>query len=367
MLFYLSQFEAYWGPLRLFRYVTFRSVMAIITALLWMFIVGPRIFEWLKRMKIKDVLRDASDLRGLADLHAVKSQTPTMGGIAIVTGVSLSVLLWGKLNSFIVGALLSGWLIGVIGFIDDYQKIRRRKNAKGLSSPWKWLIQGLSTILLLYILLKNPLISLKISELWLPFMKQPLVTSLPFLLLFFLWFCVLSGTSNALNLTDGIDGLAIGCTTTVALTYAIFAYLAGNINLSGYLNLCYLPGVEELCILCGSIVGASLGFLWYNAYPAQIFMGDTGSLTLGAWIGSVALMTQQPFTLVIVGLVFVLEALSVILQVGSYKLFKKRIFKMSPLHHHFELKNIHEAKIIVRFWIISLLCALAGLLTLKLR
>jgi phospho-N-acetylmuramoyl-pentapeptide-transferase len=365
MLFYLSKLAGWWGPLRLFRYVTFRTVMAIVTALLWMFVYGPRIFDRLRRIKFKDVLRDASDVGRLAHLHAGKNQTPTGGGIAIVFGVTLAVFLWARMNVFVVGACLTGWIMGFVGFLDDSQKIRRR-DTKGLSSHWKWWGQGIATVIPLYLLLKTPSVTFKVAEIWLPFSKIPL-THVSFGWLFFFWFLVLSGTSNAINLTDGIDGLAIGCTITVALTYTVFAYISGNVPLSHYLHLCYLPGSEELCILCGSIVGASLGFLWYNAYPAQVFMGDTGSLALGAWIGSVALMTQQSFTLVIVGFIFVLEATSVILQVGSFKLFGRRIFKMTPLHHHFELKNIHESKIIVRFWIVSLLCSLAGLLTLKLR
>ena len=190
---------------------------------------------------------------------------------------------------------------------------------------------------------------------------------MPPVALFFYWFLVIAGTSNASNLTDGMDGLAIGCTVTVTLTYAIFSYVTGNIVLSQYLHLPYINGVEELSVICLAITGAGIGFLWYNAYPAEIFMGDTGSLALGAWIGTIALMTQQATTLIIVGGVFVMEALSVILQVGSYKLFGKRCFIMCPIHHHFEFKKIPESKIVVRFWIISLLCALMGLVTLKLR
>lgn len=366
MLFYLSQLEVYWGPFRLFRYVTFRSVMALVSALLWMFIMGPRIFEWLRRKKCQNVIREASEVRELASLHANKCQTVTMGGLAIVSAVVISVLCWSKYNCFVVGALGVGFAISFVGMLDDWKKIKRR-NTKGVKSAWKWLVQGISTLVVLYFLLKDVSVGHKIGAFYVPFLKFPLVASLSASLLFLFWFLVLSGTSNAINLTDGIDGLAIGCSITVALTYAIFSYLVGHVQLSHYLNLVYLPGAEELCILCASIVGAGIGFLWYNAHPAEVFMGDTGSLGLGAWIGCVALMTHQAFTLLLVGFVFVAEALSVILQVASFKMFRKRIFKMSPLHHHFELNNLPESKIIVRFWIVSLLCALAGLLTLKLR
>ena len=366
MLYYLSHFDYVWGPLRLFHYVTFRSVMALITALLWMFVIGPKIFKWLRNKKLRNVLRDKNEIRELANLHASKSQTVTMGGLAIVTGVLVSTILWAKYNCFATTALLAGLALACIGAIDDWQKISK-KNSAGLKSYWKWLVQGIVVLTALYFLLSNPAISNKIDSLHVTFLKTPLLENLPPILLFLFWFVVFSGTSNAINLTDGIDGLAIGCTITVTLTYTIFAYITGNILLSSYLHVTYLNGVEELCILCSSILGASIGFLWFNAHPAEVFMGDTGSLALGAWIGTVALMTNQAITLIIVGFVFVIEALSVILQVASFKLFKKRIFKMSPIHHHFELNNIHESKIIVRFWIISLLCALFGLFTLKLR
>jgi phospho-N-acetylmuramoyl-pentapeptide-transferase len=286
--------------------------------------------------------------------------------VVIVLGVICSVLLWAKPNDFIWATLLGGGLLAIVGFVDDYIKVRRI-DVKGLSSRWKWAAQGLAAFIALYFLFGNPSVTMKFSEIWVPFVKHPLFVDVPFMVIFLFWFVVLAGTSNAINLTDGIDGLATGCTITVVMTYGIFAYISGNTVLCKYLHICYIPGSEELCILCGSIVGASLGFLWYNAHPAEIFMGDVGALTLGAWTGLIALMTQQAFTLVIVGLVFVLEALSVILQVTSFKIFGWRIFRMTPLHHHFELQNIPESKLIVRIWIVSLLCALAGLITLKLR
>ena len=366
MLYYLCLLENLWGPLRLFRYVTFRGVMALITALIFVLVIGPKIFNSLRRKNIKDVVRDASTIKSLANLHAAKTQTPTMGGLAIVAGVLLACLLWLKFNTYAVSALCVGTVLCFTGLIDDWQKIRYN-NPKGIASHWKWFIQGISTLILLYILLATPEIGTKIDGLYVTFFKNPVITSLPPIALFLFWFLVIAGTSNALNLSDGIDGLAIGCTLSVTLTYAVFAYITGNAILSHYLNLPYLKGVEELSVLCLAITGAGIGFLWYNANPAEIFMGDTGSLALGAWIGTIALMTQQAITLVLVGFVFVLEALSVILQVASFKLFKRRCFKMSPLHHHFELKGVAESKIVVRFWIVSLLCALLGLVTLKLR
>jgi len=366
MLYYLCLLEEVWGPFRLFHYVTFRGIMALLTALIFILGVGPKVFAWLRTKKIKDIVRDEKDIKDLASLHAHKNQVPTMGGIVIIGAVVLSTLLWIRINVYAYGALFVGLMLGWIGFIDDALKLKY-KNSKGIASHWKWFIQGLATFIVLYVLLSTPGVGTKIDALYLTFLKHPVLTSLPAALLFLYWFFVIAGTSNALNLTDGIDGLAIGCSLTVALTYAIFSYVTGHIVLSHYLHLPYLNGVEELSVLCLAIVGASVGFLWYNAYPAEIFMGDTGSLALGGWIGCIALMTQQAFTLIIVGFVFFIEALSVILQVSSYKLFKQRCFKMSPLHHHFELMHIPESKIIVRFWIISFLCALLGLMTLKLR
>lgn len=366
MLYYLCHLENYWGPFRLFRYVTFRSILALIIALVFVLLVGPKIFAWLRKKNCRDVVRDASQIRELSAMHADKKNTTTMGGISIVGAVVLAVLLCAHYNCYCVGALLAGLALASIGVIDDWLKIRYR-NSRGLNSCWKWLVQGLVAWLLLFFLLQRVESSWEIDKIYVPFLKDPLCCNVPFVLLFLFWFMVLSGTSNAINLTDGIDGLAVGCSITVVLTYSIFAYVTGHIVLAKYLHLTYLNGVEELTVLCFSILGACIGFLWYNAHPAEVFMGDTGSLALGAWIGCVALMCQQAFTLVIVGGVFVVEALSVILQVASFKMFKRRIFKMSPLHHHFELMQIPESKIIVRFWIVSLLCALGGILTLKLR
>ena len=366
MLYYLHHLEHFFGPLRLFRYITFRGSMALVTALLWGIWMGPKIFAALRRMKASDIVRDASVIRDLAALHASKKHVPTMGGLAILSGVCVSCLLWLKPNVYSYGALLTGLCFGFIGMADDVLKLKYR-NTRGLSGRRKLLIQAVIIGLVLCILLHTTRVCDSIRQLYIPFLKTPLFTSLPIIVLFLFWFLVLAGTSHAVNLTDGLDGLAIGCALPILLVYTIIAYVTGHVHLARYLRLPYLNGVEELSILCPAVLGAGIAFLWFNAYPAEIFMGDTGSLAVGGWMGCVALMTHQAFTLVLIGLVFVVETLSVILQVFSYKTFHKRCFKMSPIHHHFELSGIAEPKIVVRFWIISFLCALLGFVTLKLR
>ena len=366
MLYYLHQLEQFFGPLRLFRYVTFRGMMALVTALLWGIFVGRKIFAALRRAKASDMVRDASVIRDLAALHEPKKQIPTMGGLAILSGVFVSCLLWLKPNVYSGCALLTGICFGFIGMIDDRLKLKHR-NTRGLSGWQKLTAQAVIIAFVLFALLHTTGTCDRVRQLYIPFLKVPLWSSLPIITLFLFWFLVISGTGNAFNLTDGIDGLAIGCALPVLLTYTVFAYVTSNVNLAHYLNLPYLHGAEELSVLCLAVVGAGTAFLWFNAYPAEVFMGDTGSLAVGGWIGCIALMTHQAFTLVIVGLVFVVETLSVMLQVFSYKTFHRRCFKMSPIHHHFELCGIAEPKIVVRFWIVSLLCALFGLMTLKLR
>ena len=366
MLYYLHQLEHIWGPFRLFRYITFRGSMALFTALLWGLFVGPKIFSALRRAKVKDVGRDASIIGHLAALHASKKQIPTMGGLAILSGVFFSSLLWLRPNIYSYSALFAGLWMGVVGMIDDGLKLKRQ-NTRGLSGYWKLFAQGLTTIILLFLLLGTPHCNATLHQVYLPFCKIPLWATLPTAMLFLYWFLVISGTSNAFNLTDGIDGLATICSLTVLFTYTIFTYVTSHIVFAHYLHLPYLPGVEELTVLCLTIAGAGIAFLWFNTYPAEIFMGDTGSLAIGTWIGCIALMSHQAITLILVGFVFVVETLSVILQRTSRRLFHRRIFKMSPLHHHFELSHIPESKIVIRFWIVSLLCAFVGLLSLKLR
>lgn len=366
MLSYLAEFEHLFGPLRLFRYLTLRSAFAGLTALSVGFVIGPWLFAKLRELRARQSLRGEDEVGKLAELHAAKAQTPTMGGLMICIAVVSSAVLWARPNVYVYTALLVYVGLTVIGFLDDYLKIARR-DSKGLPGRWKLFGQALLTGLALLLLLSFPDSAAKMRELWVPFYKEMVFASMPIWALAPFLFLVLAGSSNAINLTDGVDGLAIGCTVTVALAYAIMAYAAGNVIISDYLFISYIPGAGELTVICGALLGASLAFLWYNSHPAEVFMGDTGSLALGGLIGIIAFMVHQPLTLIIVGGIFVMEAGSVILQVGSFKLRGKRIFRMSPIHHHFELRGWHENKVVIRFWILSLIFAIAGLATLKLR
>jgi len=340
-----------------FKYLTFRTIYAMITALLVAFIIGPWVIRKLESLQARQVIRTDGP-----ESHLKKQGTPTMGGVLILASIIIPTLLWSDLtNSYIWLALfiISGY--GIIGFVDDYKKVVE-KNPKGLTPRqkmfWQILLAG-AVATILYVL---PGFS---EELYFPFLKK----LHPDLGLFYIPFVtlVIVGASNAVNLTDGLDGLAIGPVSINAATYMIFAYIAGNFKLATYLQMPYVAGTGELAILCGAMVGAGLGFLWYNSYPAEVFMGDVGSLSLGGGLGTLAVLTKQEILLVIVGGVFVVEALSVIFQVGSYKYRGKRIFRMAPIHHHFELKGVAEPKIIVRFWIISIILALVAISTLKLR
>jgi phospho-N-acetylmuramoyl-pentapeptide-transferase len=366
MLTYLAEFESLFGPLRLFGYISVRAVFAGITALLVGFLIAPKLFRGLVRFKANQVLRNATEVGDLAKLHAGKANIPTMGGLLIYASVTSSVLLWARPNIYVLCALFVYTGLTVIGFFDDYLKIARA-NSKGLSSRYKLFGQLFITIAVLVMLLLHPESAGKMREVWVPFYKFPVTTQLPLLALIPFLFLILSGSSNAINLTDGVDGLAIGCTVTAALAFGVMSYAAGNAIISDYLFISFIPGSGELTVICAALLGGSLVFLWYNAHPAEVFMGDTGSLALGGIIGIIAFMVHQPFTLIIVGGIFVMEVLSVILQVGSFKMRGKRIFLMSPIHHHFELKGWHENKVVIRFWILSLLFAIAGLATLKLR
>ena len=329
--------------------------------------LGPWIFAKLRQLSAKQAFRGEDEVGMLAELHANKAQTPTMGGLMICVSVVGSALLWARPNIYVYTALIIYLGLTVIGFLDDYLKVSK-SNSKGLPGRWKLLGQALLTVIALACLLSVPESASKMRELWVPFYKGVVISEMSLFILVPFLFLILSGSSNAINLTDGVDGLAIGCTVTVALAYTIMAYVAGNVIISDYLFISYIPGVGELAVVCVALLGASLAFLWYNSHPAEVFMGDTGSLALGGLIGMIAFMVHQPLTLIIVGGIFVMEAGSVILQVGSFKLFGgKRIFRMSPIHHHFELKGWHENKVVIRFWILSLIFAMAGLATLKLR
>jgi phospho-N-acetylmuramoyl-pentapeptide-transferase len=340
-----------------FRYITFRAAVAALTALLVSLIAGPFLIRSLTANQMGQPIR--SD--GPAS-HTAKAGTPTMGGTLIILALFLSVLLLADIaNLYIAVALFATIGFGVIGFVDDWLKLSR-KNSRGLSAGTKLISQLAVAFAAALILYKQPYFS---SVLGVPFFKNIRpdlgIWYVPFAML------VIVGTSNAVNLTDGLDGLAIGPVMIAAGTYGFIAYLTGHSRLAEYLQIPYVAGVGELTVFCAAVVAAGLGFLWFNAYPAEMFMGDVGSLSLGAALGIVAVMTKNEILLAIVGGVFVLEALSVIFQVVSYKLRRKRVFLMAPIHHHYELKGWPEPQIIVRFWIISIICALVALSTLKLR
>ena len=347
---WLQQYEP---SFRVFSYLTLRAILSTLTALLIAVLIGPRMIRWLQTMQIGQTVRDDGP-----QSHLAKSGTPTMGGLLILAAIVISVLLWADLSNRYVWVTLSVVVgYGIIGFVDDYRKVVR-KDPKGLIARWKYFWQSVIAIavaLYLYASQQDP----AETALLVPFFKDVM----PQMGLFFIvmTYFVIVGTSNAVNLTDGLDGLAIVPTVLVAGAFAIFAYTTGNINFSAYLNIPYLPLTSELVIVCTAIVGAGLGFLWFNTYPAMVFMGDVGSLALGGTL------VRQEIVLVIMGGVFVAETLSVILQVGSFKLRGQRIFRMAPIHHHYELKGWPEPRVIVRFWIISLILVLVGLATLKLR
>jgi len=342
------------------RYITFRTAAAVVTALLLAVPFGPVFVRTLRRLSVGQNIRDVGP-----SSHQVKAGTPTMGGLLILFAWLVPTLLWSNLTDPFVWVAISVTLgFGAIGFLDDLLKIRRRRNL-GLSARAKFLLQVGVGAVAGGLLVSLPGLQPYSTTLAFPFFKD-LVLDLGALYVPFVVF-VLVGSSNAVNLTDGLDGLAIGATGIAAATYALFCYVAGNKVVAGYLQLPFVSGVGEVTIFCGALAGASMGFLWFNAHPAEVFMGDVGSLALGAGIGIVAVMSKQEILLGVVGGVFVLEALSVILQVGSFKLRGKRIFRMAPLHHHFELSGWAEPKIIVRFWILAFVFALVALSTLKLR
>jgi phospho-N-acetylmuramoyl-pentapeptide-transferase len=367
----------FFHPFRIFRYLTFRTVFASLTALLIALFIGPWVIQKLREFQIGQFVREDGP-----QSHLKKTGTPTMGGVLIVIAILLPTVLWSDpSNPFIWVAVLSTLAFGAIGFADDYIKVVKRRSL-GLTARAKLLWQGLAAAMVAVVLVELEQFRFFSTRLTVPFIKslRPDLlwhgwpATLPYMgflvfLPFVAWVIfVLMGSSNAVNLTDGLDGLAIGCTIIAAAALAVLTYVSGNIVFADYLDLQYLPKVGELTVFCGSMVGASIGFLWYNAHPAEIFMGDVGSLALGGAIGTVAIIIRQELLLPFIGGIFILEAVSVILQVGSYKLRNgKRIFKMAPLHHHFEQLGWSESKIIVRFWIGALVFALFALTTLKLR
>lgn len=370
MLSYLADLENVWGPLRVLRYLTLRTLLAAGTAMVVGLVIGPWLITKLRRLKFGQHYDD--DRTGELATRFDKKNTPTMGGLLIFVSVAVSTLLWATPNVWVLTALFVYAALTAVGFRDDYLKVVR-KSRDGISSREKLFWQTTITLVALVVLAWHPLSAENIRELWVPFLKVPLVAAMPLIALFVFMFFWVVGFSNAINLTDGLDGLAIGCTITVALVYGLMAYAAGNIRIAEYLLIGYVAGTGELTVICGALVGAGMAFLWYNSHPAEVFMGDTGSLALGGLIGVIAFMVQQPLTLVIVGGVFVLEAVSVIIQVGFFKYSRRRygegrrVFLMAPIHHHFQKRGWPETKVVLRFWIISLMCALIGLGTLKLR
>ncbi|MDI6758842.1 MAG: phospho-N-acetylmuramoyl-pentapeptide-transferase [Candidatus Omnitrophota bacterium] len=345
----------------IFRYITFRSAVAAMTAFFISLIFGPLVIRKLKEWQICEKITK-QDSEKLDELHRHKKNTPTMGGILILAAIVISTLLWADIfNKYVLIALFSTIWLGITGFVDDYLK-QVKKMAKGLTPAAKLTSQIVLGLILGTIFMSDPQLGIKLD---LPFLKGVSIDLNGLYILFVI--LVITGSSNAVNLTDGLDGLAAGIMVMVALAFGLLSYVTGNIKFSSYLLIPYISQSGELAVFCASIAGACLGFLWFNCYPASIFMGDVGSLGLGGAIGTVALLIKKELLLVVVGGIFVLEALSVILQVVSFRIFKKRIFKIAPLHHHFQFLNWPENKVIVRFWIIAGLLALAAIVTLKIR
>ena len=342
-----------------FRYLTFRAAGAVITALIVSFLLGPRVIAWLRRLKVGQQVRDDGP-----QTHLTKQGTPTMGGVLIIAAIVSSVLLWSDLtNQYVWVVLFATLAFGGIGFWDDYIKVVKKRST-GLTPREKFSLQlgaGLVIGLFLYYLSGDP----DAARLNVPFFKRFVIDLgwfyIPFAML------VVVGSSNAVNLTDGLDGLAAGLTGIAATANAVIVYVGGNRILADYLKIQYIPGSGELVVFCGALLGASLGFLWYNAHPAEVFMGDVGSLSLGGALGAMAVVTKHELILIVTGGIFVVEAVSVMLQVASYKMTGKRIFKMAPIHHHFEQLGWPESKVIIRFWIVGIILALVSLVSLKLR
>jgi len=353
---YLAQYNTGFG---VFRYITLRAIMAVLTALVISFMVGPAMIRRLSRYKIGQTVRDDGP-----QSHLSKAGTPTMGGALILIAIAVATLLWAELdNRYVWIVLLTTLAFGVVGLVDDYKKLVL-KDSKGLASRWKYLWQSVFGAIAAYALYSSAVLPAE-TQLLIPFLKDLTFDLGPLFLV--LTYFVIVGSSNAVNLTDGLDGLAILPTVMVAGALAIFAYATGHAKFAEYLLIPHLPGVGELAIFCAALVGAGLGFLWFNTYPAQVFMGDVGALALGAALGVVAVAVRQEVVLFIMGGVFVMETVSVMLQVASFKLTGRRIFRMAPLHHHFELKGWPEPRVIVRFWIVTVILVLVGLASLKIR
>ena len=353
---YLMQFHSGFGVV---KYITMRAILGTLTALLISFVVGPLMIRKLAQYQVGQQIRELGP-----QSHLSKAGTPTMGGALILVAIAISTLLWGNLgNLYVWVVLLVTLAFGAIGFYDDYTKLVLKDSA-GISARTKYMWQSLVGLVAAVVLYATATVPAQ-TELIVPFFKDVVIDM--GLMYIVLTYFVIVGTSNAVNLTDGLDGLAILPTVMVASALGIFAYLTGHVKFAAYLGIPYIPGVGEVVVICGALAGAGLGFLWFNTYPAQVFMGDVGALALGAALGVIAVVVRQEIVLMIMGGVFVIETVSVILQVVSYKLTGKRIFRMAPLHHHFELKGWPEPRVIVRFWIITVILVLIGLASLKLR
>jgi phospho-N-acetylmuramoyl-pentapeptide-transferase len=359
LLYVFDYLTQYHSGFTVFQYLTLRAILGVLTALVISFIIGPTMIRRLNQYQIGQTVRDDGP-----QTHLLKAGTPTMGGALILVAVAISTLLWSDLsNRYVWVVLVVTMMFGLIGWVDDYKKLVK-KDSRGLVARYKYFWQsvvGFGAATFLYVSAQSQVE----TQLLVPFFKDVALNMGPLFIL--LSYLVIVGSSNAVNLTDGLDGLAILPTVLVAGALGVFAYVTGNVKFANYLVIPYVPGVGEVIIFCGALVGAGLGFLWFNAYPAMVFMGDVGALALGAALGVVAVVVRQELVLVIMGGVFVIETLSVIMQVASYKLTGRRIFRMAPLHHHFELKGWPEPRVIVRFWIITVILVLVGLASLKIR
>ncbi|MBN3039280.1 MAG: phospho-N-acetylmuramoyl-pentapeptide-transferase [Candidatus Omnitrophica bacterium] len=353
--------EIFFG-FNVFKYITFRAAMASVTSFLICIFLGPRLIQKLTSLNIGEKIIDEKISPTLHSLQKGKKGIPTMGGLLIIFAMLLSTVLWARLdNKYIALVLFSMLWLGLVGFLDDYMKFIS-KRSKGMTAAMKLMAQAVLGLVVGLFVFYDPEIG---SNLDIPFLKDLMIN----LGLFYIIFAavVIVGSSNAVNLTDGLDGLAIGCVMMVALTYSIFSYVTGHARFSTYLQISFIPGTGELAVFCSAILGATLGFLWFNSHPAEMFMGDTGSLTLGGVLGIVAVLIKKELLLLLAGGIFVAEALSVILQVASFKLRGKRIFLVAPLHHHFQFRGLPETKVTIRFWIVAVILSLLSLATLKLR
>lgn len=360
MLLWLSElFAEYISAFQVFQYLTFRGILGVLTSLVISLVIGPYMIRKLNYHQVGQAIRDDGP-----ESHLSKSGTPTMGGAFILVSIFISTLIWGDLtNRYVLTVLAVTFIFGAVGWVDDYRKVVE-KDSRGLPAKWKYFWQsigGLGAAFFLYYSAQAPVE----TQLFIPFFKDVAIDLGPFYII--LTYFVIVGASNAVNLTDGLDGLAIMPSVMVGSALGVIAYLTGHAEFAQYLQIASVPGAGELVVFCGALAGAGLGFLWFNTYPAQVFMGDVGALALGAALGVIAVITRHEIVFFIMGGVFVMETVSVILQVASFKMTGKRIFKMAPIHHHFELKGWAEPKVIVRFWIITVILVLVGLATLKLR